>query len=197
MSSVRHKCALWWTVDTDDNYSGRKNETAELEREKNQLKNFVVSSREGLYSSRFKFCLNWAPTFRRASGLGLCWKQADRIVLCFSVSTVLPRLDRPLPGPGALPPDLLDPGVDIPRREGDFLPSSWPELTTCKTWHNLFCILCCVCKSVVMLLKLEEKIVFYLLVLKIATKVWVLCKAGQDGRAWLSAWLLAAPVILN
>ena len=58
MSSVRHKCALGWTVDTDDNYSGRKKEAAELEREKNQLKNFVVSSREGLYSSRFKFCLN-------------------------------------------------------------------------------------------------------------------------------------------
>ena len=175
----------------------------QLEREKNQLKNFVVSSREGLYSSRFKFCLNWAPTFRRASGLGLCWKQADRIVLCFSVSTVLPRLDRPLPGPGALPPDLLDPGVDIPRREGDFLPSSWPELTpfntqaTCKTWHYLFLhfMLCLqICGNV---FKTWEENCFLSFGLEIATKVWVLCKAGQDGRAWLSAWLLAAPVILN
>ena len=50
------------------------------------------------------------------------------MVLCFSVSTVLPLLERPLPGPGALPPDLLE-GFEIPRREGDsaFLPSSWPE----------------------------------------------------------------------
>ena len=38
-------------------------------------------------------------TFSKASGFGLCWKQAVRIVRCFSVRTVLPRLDLPLAGP--------------------------------------------------------------------------------------------------
>lgn len=100
----------------------------------------------GAQHCSFWFCLNWAPTFRRASGLGLCWKQADRMVLCFSVSTVLPLFDRPLPGPGALPPDLLEPGFEMPRREGDFLPSSWPELTpfntqACKSWQKLLFLL--------------------------------------------------------
>ena len=53
------------------------------------------------------------------------------MVLCFSVSTVLPLFDRPLPGPGAFePPDLLLEGFDpSPSRElGDFLPSSWPGI---------------------------------------------------------------------
>ena len=38
-------------------------------------------------------------TLSSASGFGLCWKQAVKMVRCFSVRTVLPLLDRPLPGP--------------------------------------------------------------------------------------------------
>ena len=41
-------------------------------------------------------------TLSKASGLGLCWKQAVKMVRCFSVRTVLPRCDRPLPGPALL-----------------------------------------------------------------------------------------------
>ena len=41
-------------------------------------------------------------TFRSASGLGLCWKQAVKMVRCFSVRTVLPLLERPFPGPSPL-----------------------------------------------------------------------------------------------
>ena len=41
----------------------------------------------------------WVVTLSRASGLGLCWKQAVKMVRCFSVRTVRPRWDRPLPLP--------------------------------------------------------------------------------------------------
>ena len=150
-----------------------------------------------------RFCLNWAPTFRRASGLGLCWKQADRMVLCFSVSTVLPLFDRPLPGPGALPPDLLEPGFEMPRREGDFLPSSWPELTpfntqACKSWQKLLLIFCinCLhgnCSNVGLNWQKKNLRVFGLWVFRSFCFFCIL--ASQDGQAWLSAWLLAAPIL--
>ena len=74
----------------------------------------------------------------------MCWKQADRMVLCFSVSTVLPLFDRPLPGPGAFePPDLLLEGFDpSPSRElGDFLPSSWPGIYYLRWQFGILCSL--------------------------------------------------------
>ena len=47
--------------------------------------------------------------------MGLCWKQAVRMVRCFSVRTVRPRLERPLPGPRPRPrpPGQGDEGEDL------------------------------------------------------------------------------------
>ena len=42
---------------------------------------------------------NYKGTFSKASGLGLCWKQAVKMVRCFSVRTVRPLCDLPLPEP--------------------------------------------------------------------------------------------------
>ena len=53
-----------------------------------------------------------ALALSKASGLGLCWKQAVKMVLCFSVRTVLPRWERPLPDP--LPPGWWWPALGEP-----------------------------------------------------------------------------------